>query len=70
MEKNLKRRLLSLTWDELCAWADPRSVARGKGYLSCVEPPVLFPDDAATSWRCWTRWRPGAARLTASLTGR
>ena len=46
MEKNLKRRLLSLTWDELCAWSDPRSVARGKGYLSRVGAPVLFPDGA------------------------
>ncbi len=40
----MKRRLLSLTWDELCAWSDPRSVARGKGYLSRVGAPVLFPD--------------------------
>ena len=46
MEKNLKSRLLSLTWDELCAWSDPRSVARGKGYLSRVGAPVLFPDGA------------------------
>ena len=46
MEKNLKKRLLALTWDELCAWSDPRSVARGKGYLSRVGAPVLFPDGA------------------------
>lgn len=44
MEEKLKRRLLALTWDELRDWSDARSVERGKGYLSHVEPPVLFPD--------------------------
>lgn len=44
METKLKKRLLALTWDELRDWSDARSVERGRGYLSRVEPPVLFPD--------------------------
>lgn len=44
MEEKLKKRLLALTWDELREWSDARSVERGRGYLSRVEPPVLFPD--------------------------
>lgn len=44
MEAKLKKRLLALTWDELREWSDARSVERGRGYLSRVEPPVLFPD--------------------------
>ena len=44
MEAKLKERLLALTWDELREWSDARSVERGRGYLSRVEPPVLFPD--------------------------
>ena len=44
MEEKLKKRLLALTWDELRDWSDARSVERGRGYLSRVEPPVLFPD--------------------------
>lgn len=44
MESKLKKRLLALTWDDLRAWSDARSVERGRGYLSRVEPPVLFPD--------------------------
>ena len=44
MDSKLKKRLLALTWDELRDWSDARSVERGRGYLSRVEPPVLFPD--------------------------
>ena len=44
MEKKLKEILLSLTSDDLCDWSNARFVARGKLYLSRVEPPVLFPD--------------------------
>ena len=44
IEAKLKKRLLALTWDELREWSDARSVERGRGYLSRVEPPVLFPD--------------------------
>lgn len=40
---------MALTWDELRNWSDARSVERGKGYLSHVEPPVLFPDSGLVS---------------------
>ena len=44
MNEKLKKRLLALMWDELRDWSVARSVERGRGYLSCVEPPVLSPD--------------------------
>lgn len=45
----LKDKLLSLTWDELRAWSDSRSVERGRGYLSNVDDPVRFDDGSLVS---------------------
>ena len=44
MTETFKKKLLNLTWDALAKWADPRSVARGKGYQSQVEDVVEIPD--------------------------
>ncbi len=40
----LKAKILSLTWDGLRKWSDPRSVERGREYLSNVEDPARFDD--------------------------
>ena len=44
MTDKFKKKLLGLTWDALARWADPRSVARGKGYQTRVEDVVEMPD--------------------------
>ena len=44
MDAELKKKLLALTWDELVAWSDPRSVERGKKYVSNVDAPHGLPD--------------------------
>lgn len=44
MTDKFKKKLLGLTWDALDRWADPRSVARGKGYQTRVEDIVEMPD--------------------------
>ena len=44
MRNKFKKKLLGLTWDALDRWADPRSVARGKGYQTRVEDVVEMPD--------------------------
>lgn len=46
---SLKDKLLSLTWNELRAWSDSRSVDRGRGYLSNVDDPVMFDDGSFVS---------------------
>ena len=46
---SLKEKLLSLTWDELRAWSDSRSVDRARGYLSNVDEPVMFDDGSFVS---------------------
>ncbi len=43
MTDKFKKKLLGLTWDALDRWADPRSVARGKGYQTRVEDIVEVP---------------------------
>ena len=45
----LKDKLLSLTWNELRAWSDARTVERGRGYLSNVDEPVMFDDGSLVS---------------------
>ncbi len=44
MDAKLKKKLLALTWDELVAWSDSRSVERGKKYVSDVDAPHELPD--------------------------
>ena len=48
----LKEKILSLTWDGLRQWSDPRSVERGRGYLSNVETPVRLADGSVIATVC------------------
>ena len=44
VDARLKDKLLGMTWDELRAWADSRSVERGRAYIGKVEPPIALAD--------------------------
>lgn len=44
IDERLKEKLLSMTWEGLREWSDPKSVERGKGYLNDVETPAVFAD--------------------------
>ena len=48
-DERLKEKLLSMTWEGLREWSDPKSVERGKGYLNDVETPATFADGSVVS---------------------
>lgn len=49
IDERLKEKLLSMTWEGLREWSDPKSVERGKGYLNEVETPAAFVDGSVVS---------------------
>ena len=49
IDERLKEKLLSMTWEGLREWSDPKSVERGKGYLDEVETPATFVDGSVMS---------------------
>ncbi len=49
IDAKLKEKLLGMTWDDLRAWADPRSVERGRKYIGNVDPPIVLADGSVAA---------------------